>query len=255
MVLSVLSLKFQILGLKFSLCTGLFSFFTNQTRNSKPMKITEGLHAFLWTSMSANNCNTYLIDGPAKILIDPGHLNFFPQVESRLNALGIESGDIDLVVSTHGHPDHFEAARLFRTQPALFAMSLEDWRLIQRRLEQAGPASGLEDFTPDFFPGPGSLNVKGIELTIVPAPGHSPGSVALYWPDTKALFSGDVIFRDGLGRTDLPGGNGAVLKESIKKLESLDSEFLLPGHGEIIRGGVEVRANFKRVKACWFNYI
>ncbi len=205
--------------------------------------------------MSANNCNTYLIDGPAKILIDPGHLNFFHHVEDRLNALGIEICDIDLVLATHAHPDHFEAAKLFKNQPALFAMGLEDWRLVQRMREQAGPPSGLEDFTPDFFLGPGSLNVKGIELTIVPSPGHSPGSVALYWPERKALFPGDVIFRDGLGRTDLPGGNGAVLKESIRHLASLDSELLLPGHGAIIRGSAEVRSNFKRVEAYWFNYI
>ena len=205
--------------------------------------------------MSANNCNTYLIDGPAKILIDPGHLSFFPQVAGQLNALGIEVSDIDLVIVTHGHPDHFEAARYFKNQPAQFAVGFEDWGMIRRRLEQAGPASGLEDYTPDFFLGPGSLNVKGVELTIVPSPGHSPGSVALYWPERKALFSGDVIFKDGLGRTDLPGGDGAVLKESIRGLGALDSEFLLPGHGDIVRGGDQVQANFKRVEAYWFRYI
>ena len=219
------------------------------------MKIADGLHSFLWTSTSANNCNTYLIDGPAKILIDPGYLKFFPHVAGQLNALGMDIGDIDLVVSTHGHPDHFEAARLFKNQPALFAMGSEDWPLIRRRLEQAGPASGLEECTPDFFLGPGSLNIKGVELTVVPAPGHSPGSVALYWPECKALFSGDVIFRDGLGRTDLTGGNGGVLKQSIKQLETLDSEFLLPGHGEIVQGSEQVGSNFKRVEAYWFNYI
>ncbi|MDR3568691.1 MAG: MBL fold metallo-hydrolase [Syntrophobacteraceae bacterium] len=219
------------------------------------MKITDGLHAFPWTSMSANNCNTYLIDGPAKILIDPGHLSFFPHVAAQLNALGIDIGDIDLIVATHGHPDHFEAARYFKNQPALFAVGFEDWQLIRRRLEQAGPASGLEDYTPDFFLGPGSLTVKGVELTVVACPGHSPGSVALYWPERKALFPGDVIFRDGLGRTDLPGGNGAVLKKSIRELATLDSELLLPGHGDIVRGADQVRANFKRVESYWFNYI
>jgi glyoxylase-like metal-dependent hydrolase (beta-lactamase superfamily II) len=103
--------------------------------------------------------------------------------------------------------------------------------------------------------GSGDLNVKGIELKVVPSPGHSPGSVALYWPARKALFSGDVLFRDGLGRTDLPGGNGAILKQSIKQLESLDSEWLLPGHGEILQGAAGVRSNFKKVEEFWFNYI
>lgn len=221
----------------------------------KPMKITDGLYAFPWTSMSANNCNTYLIDGPAKILIDPGRFNLFQHVAGQLNALGIEIGDIDLVVSTHAHPDHYEGAMHFVNQPAPFAISFEDWQLILQTRGQPGPAFGLEDFAPDFFLGPGSLNVKGIELTAVPSPGHSPGSVALHWPERKVLFSGDVIFSDGLGRTDLPGGNSALLKESIKRLGSLDLELLLPGHGEIVQGGPQVRSNFKRVEAFWFNFI
>jgi glyoxylase-like metal-dependent hydrolase (beta-lactamase superfamily II) len=77
----------------------------------------------------------------------------------------------------------------------------------------------------------------------------------LYWPTRKALFSGDVLFRDGLGRTDLPGGNGAILKRSIKELEALDSDYLLPGHGDIVSGEAMVRSNFKRVEEFWFNYI
>jgi hydroxyacylglutathione hydrolase len=215
------------------------------------MKITDGLYAFPWTSTSANNCNTYFIDGPAKILIDPGHFNFFHHVAGELTALGVELGNIDLVIATHAHPDHFEGVMHFRNQPALFAMGLEDWNLIRRIRGQAG----LEEFTPDFFLGSGSLEVKGITLTVVPSPGHSPGSVALYWPERKALISGDVVFRDGLGRTDLPGGNGAVLKESIRRLASLDTEFLLPGHGEIVRGSARVRENFTRVEEFWFHHI
>ncbi len=219
------------------------------------MKVIDGLHAFLWTSMSANNCNTYLIDGPARILIDPGHFHLFDHVAVQLRSLGIEISDIDLVLVTHGHPDHFEAAKLFKNQPALFTLSLEDWRMIQEIGKHMGSAFDLDAYTPDFLLGPGNLNVKGVELEVIPSPGHSPGSAALYWPARKALFSGDVLFRDGLGRTDLPGGNGGALKRSIKALESLDSEWLLPGHGDIVSGGARVRSNFKRVEEFWFSYI
>ena len=219
------------------------------------MKVTDGLHAFLWTSPSANNCNTYLIDGPARILIDPGHLHLFEHVEVQLRVLGIEISDIDLVLVTHAHPDHFEAARLFKNQPALFAVSLEDWRMIQEIGKHMGPMFDLDAYTPDFLLGPGNLDLKGIRLEVIPSPGHSPGSVALHWPARKALFTGDVLFRDSLGRTDLPGGNGGALKQSIKALESLDLELLLPGHGEILSGGAQVRSNFKRVEEFWFSYI
>jgi len=218
------------------------------------MKLTDGLHAFLWTSLTENNCNTYLIDGPARILIDPGHFHLFDYVAGRLRALGIEISDIDLVLVTHAHPDHFEAVRHFKNHPALIAAGLEDWRLVQQMGEQMN-ASDPDAYTPDFFLGPGDLNVKGIELKVIPVPGHSPGSVALYWPEHKALFSGDVIFLDGLGRTDLPGGNGAILKQSIKSLEALGSQWLLPGHGDIIQGSAEIGANFKRVEDFWFKYI
>jgi glyoxylase-like metal-dependent hydrolase (beta-lactamase superfamily II) len=219
------------------------------------MKVTDGLYAFLWTSMSANNCNTFLIDGPARILIDPGHFHLFEHVAIQLRALGIEFSDIDLVLVTHAHPDHFEAVRYFKNQPALLAMSLEDWDLIKGIGKHMGPAFDLEAYTPDFFVGPGNLEVKGVELRVIPSPGHSPGSVALYWAAQKALFTGDVLFRDSLGRTDLPGGNGMVLKRSIKALEALESDYLLPGHGDIISGNDRVRSNFKRVEEYWFKYI
>jgi len=219
------------------------------------MKLADGLHVFVWNSISANNCNTYLIDGAAKILIDPGHFGLFDHVAGQLRDLDIRISDIDLVLATHAHPDHFEAVKHFKGQPARFAISLEDWRLIQWIGKHMGPAFDPDAYTPDFFLGPGNLDAKGIELKVIPSPGHSPGSVALYWPACKALFCGDVLFRDGLGRTDLPGGDGPVLKQSIKELESYDSEFLLPGHGEIIQGAADVKLNFKRVEAVWFDYI
>lgn len=219
------------------------------------MKICEGLFGFLWTSMSANNCNTYLIDGPARVLIDPGHLHLFDHVSLSLRRLGLKIADMDLVIATHAHPDHFEAVRLFRDHSVPFALSLDDWRMLEEVVRHMGPAFDLDAYTPDLFLREGSLEVKGIELRVIRAPGHSPGSVSLYWPERKALFSGDTLFRDGLGRTDLPGGSGESLKESIRSLEALDVEWLLPGHGEIVSGAERVKANFKRVEESWFGYI
>jgi hydroxyacylglutathione hydrolase len=219
------------------------------------MQIADNLHAFFWRSMSANNCNSYLIDGPARVLVDPGHAHLFSHVESGLREIGLGVDDIDLVIATHCHPDHVEAVKLFKQARALFAVHRQDWSMILEMERYLGGSGGFEAITPAFFLEEGELDVKGLQLQVVHTPGHSPGSVSLYWPDRKALFPGDVIFREGLGRTDLPGGNGATLKESIKNLSTLEVERLLPGHGEGIEGAAQVKMNFDRVEQFWFAYI
>ena len=97
--------------------------------------------------------------------------------------------------------------------------------------------------------------LDGIEMDIFHTPGHSPGSITLYWPSQKALFTGDLVFKEGLGRTDLPGGDGSKLKKSIKRLTDLDVEWLLPGHGEIISGAEKVRKNFAEIEQFYFAYV
>jgi hydroxyacylglutathione hydrolase len=219
------------------------------------MKILDNLQAFLWSSMSANNCNTYLIDGPARLLIDPGHLHLFGHVEAGLTELGLGIDDIDLVVATHCHPDHIEAVKLFKDRRASFGVHEKDWGLIKEMGKHLGASLEIDAYVPAFFLQEGDLVVKGIEFQVIHTPGHSPGSISLYWPEQKALFTGDVIFRDGLGRTDLPGGNGSTLKESIQRLAELDVQRLLPGHGDVILGAEQVGMNFERVERSWFAYI
>lgn len=219
------------------------------------MKISDGLHGFIWTSMNVNNCNTFLIDGPARVLIDPGHMRLFDHVKTGLRQVGLEPSDLDLIICTHAHPDHVEAIQWFSGTQALFALHERDWQLFQEMGGALGVSLDQESYTPDFFLEEGNLEIKGLKLEIVYTPGHSPGSISVYWPDKKALFVGDVIFKDGLGRTDLPGGDGATLKESIRKLAKLDVEYLLSGHGDVIAGADRVRKNFENVEAYWFRFI
>ena len=222
------------------------------------MELTPNLHAFLWTSPQVNNCNSYLIRSADKrILIDPGHAAYFAHVRQGLSELGLSVDDIDLVLCTHAHPDHIEAVRLFRNAPALFALHGVEWRMV----EEMGPYLkaaldvDLEGLAPDFFLTEGALQVGDIDLEVYHTPGHAPGAVTLYWPAEKALITGDLIFNGGLGRTDLPGGDGAQLKQSIRRMASLDAAWLLAGHGDVIEGVEAVKVNSARVAEEWFRYI
>jgi len=221
------------------------------------MKINKHLHAFLWRSMSANNCNTYLINGPARVLIDPGHLAQFEHVRQGLSELELALEDVDLVICTHAHPDHLEAVQLFKKVAVPFALHAVEWDLVKKMQRHMGPdmEKAIAAMTPDIFLKEGDLKVKDLCLEVYHTPGHSPGSVSLLWPEYKALFTGDVVFNQGIGRTDLPGGNGQQLKASIQKLAGLDVDLVLSGHGDLITGADAVARNFEHIKNVWFNYI
>jgi hydroxyacylglutathione hydrolase len=217
------------------------------------MQLLNNLQAFIWRNPQANNCNTYLIQGEKNILIDPGHLHLFDYVQIGLADLGLTLEQVDLVIITHGHPDHLEAVRLFK-EPTLITISRVEAGFINEWIGKYGGNAGY-DFKADFFLQAGDLKVGGRVFQVLETPGHSPGSICLYWPEEKALFTGDVIFNQGIGRTDLPGGNGALLKESIRKLAALDVEYVLSGHGEVIKGRKAVKDNFRRIEDYWFNYL
>ena len=221
------------------------------------MKVFKNLHSFVWQSMTTNNCNAYLIDGPTRVLIDPGHSKLFDHVVQGLEQLGLTITDIDLIICTHAHPDHIEAVQLFNDLPTQFAVHEDEWQWAITIGKQMGAAYGIDmnSMIPAFFLREGSLSLDGLEMNIFHTPGHSPGSISLYWPSQKTLFTGDLIFKEGLGRTDLPGGDGPKLKESIKRLTELDVGCLLPGHGEIITGAENVRKNFSEIEQFYFAYV
>jgi hydroxyacylglutathione hydrolase len=169
----------------------------------------------------------------------------------------MEIPDIGLVITTHAHPDHIEAVQLFNKTERLTAISVEEWKFVKEMRDFIDSVFGIniDAIAPKFFLQEGDLVVNGLELKVFHTPGHSPGSLSVYSPKQKVLFTGDLIFKNGIGRTDLPGGNSTLLKKSVERLRELEIEILLPGHGEIISGAKDIRTNFDTIERFWFSFL
>jgi glyoxylase-like metal-dependent hydrolase (beta-lactamase superfamily II) len=218
------------------------------------MKIVENLHAYLWQG-SDNNCNSYVFAGVLNegrhVVIDPGHLVTPFYRESGLDRLleemdrdKISPDRIGLVILTHGHPDHCEAAAAIREgNGALVGLHEAD-----------EPAYGMMGGKVDVFLQEGELDLgagAATRLQVYHSPGHTPGHVTIYWPARKVLIAGDCVFYRSTGRTDLPGGNARSLRQSIDRLSQLDIEYLLCGHAYgspgILKGKAAVQENFRYI--------
>lgn len=220
------------------------------------MKLDDDLYAYIWTDFRQNNCNSYLIGGEVPTLIDPGHQHLLDGLLTKMNADGVDPDGIKVVLNTHCHPDHMEGSAHFLKQGARVAVHADEEDFMKkvgpRFFQMLGMKAPVLDFA--FYLEEGELELGGETLQVIHTPGHSPGEVSIYWTRKKALFSGDVIFPSSVGRTDFPGGDGKLLKESIKRLSGLDAEWLLSGHGDVIKGKDAVRRNFDEVMSVYFNY-
>jgi glyoxylase-like metal-dependent hydrolase (beta-lactamase superfamily II) len=215
------------------------------------MRLLDNLYAYVWRG-SDNNCNSYVfagaLEGGGHVLVDPGHIvtPFYrePGLERLLQSMardGIAADGVGLVILTHGHPDHCEAAvALQETCRTLVAVHEADEDLFR---DLGGKV--------DIYLEEGALNLGrdvALSLEILHSPGHTPGHVTVYWPGRKVLIAGDCVFYRSTGRTDFPGGSARSLMKSIETLSKLDIEYLLCGHPYgnpgIIRGREKVRDNF-----------
>jgi glyoxylase-like metal-dependent hydrolase (beta-lactamase superfamily II) len=221
------------------------------------MKIEKDLYAYLWQNPHENNCNTYVIDGEMTVLIDPGHSRHLSRVLHQMEEDGISSEKIDLVIITHSHPDHFEGLEAFVDKPVKIAMSREEERYLLESgkflFEMMGQP--IPKFRIDFYLNEGELHLREKIFHLYQTPGHSPGSLAIYWPERKVLFTGDLIFYGGIGRTDFLEGDSKRLMQSIERMSHVDTELLLPGHGDILMGKDMVFQNYEFIRQNFYGYL
>jgi hydroxyacylglutathione hydrolase len=193
----------------------------------------------------AENCYIARQDGADRgVIVDPGE-----EAERILEAVGALGLAIDGILVTHCHFDHIGAvapvaeatgARVWCPQievPVLAdIMSYVPW-------PGFGPFDSYD--ADETVAGGEHLSLAGVEIDVVFTPGHSPGHVTYAVPEAGALFSGDVLFKGSVGRTDLPGGDWGTLLESIRGLvDSYPEETTVyPGHMGITTLGAERASN------------
>jgi len=217
------------------------------------MRLFENFYVYPWISYQENNCNTIFIDGEVPVIIDPGHTHLFNNVVEGMARDGKSPEAVKLILCTHGHPDHIEAVDLF-DNGVLRAISKEEHRYLENEGKELFLMSGcgLPKKPFKIFLREGSMKLGNNTFRVIPTPGHSPGSVCLFWEARSVLISGDTIFYMGLGRTDLPGGDIETLGKSIRKISRLNIEYLIPGHGEMLNGKKAIHKNFDLVLSEFF---
>jgi hydroxyacylglutathione hydrolase len=175
------------------------------------------------------------------VIIDPGD-----DPEAILNSVKELKLDIKLIVLTHGHIDHVGALReVKRVTGARVAIHSDDAGAIQDPM--LGARFGLQ-YTPapppDLLLKDGDkISVGDLHFSVIHTPGHTPGGICLL--GEGVVFTGDTLFQFGIGRYDLPGGDGNQLLRSIHtKLMGLpDDTIVYPGHGDESTIGTEREGN------------
>lgn len=183
--------------------------------------------------------NTYLVYDETNecIIVDAGcsNENEYNKIDEFISE---NSLSLKFIVNTHCHIDHILGNAYLANKYGVESIAnKEDLPLIERSKDMAA-AFGLNVQEP---PIPSRLVNEGDEikfgnstLLVKHVPGHSPGSIALYSENEKFVIVGDVLFKGGIGRTDLPGGSYDTLIASINdKLFTLNDDVIVySGHGE-----------------------
>ena len=195
--------------------------------------------------------NTYVVwdESLEAVVIDAGNMS--ERENDTLEQFLSERGLTPVyALNTHGHFDHLMGVEFLRQRyGAKFAVSSKDKFLVENAAQSAElfgiRAGDMPEKIDVDLEGMQSISFGQSELQIISTPGHTPGHVAFYEPNAKILFTGDTLFRESIGRTDLPGGDYSwIMKSILEKIMPLGDEVkVYPGHGETTDIGHESMYN------------
>ena len=203
------------------------------------------IHEILPVGMLQCNCSIFGDEHSHQaIVIDPGD-----NIEDVLAILEKHSLRVQAIVITHAHIDHIGgAAKLKAATGAPVLMNANDQELYDH-LDVQASWLGMEPPSRTAIDNSARdgdvLTLGPAEFRVLHTPGHTQGSISLWIPGENKLIAGDTLFRDSIGRTDLPGGNPRQILRSIEdKLLRLPEEtVVVPGHGPNTTIGREKERN------------
>ena len=188
--------------------------------------------------------NCYVVSAEHQVLlIDPACYTSYEQQQLMRYISNLQSSISNLqlsIIATHGHLDHLWGAKwatdTWHTPVLMHEADIPMAKAMQQQYDLFGIRATAESFPIE------TITNNLLPITIIHTPGHTHGSVCLYWPAEKTLLSGDTLFQMGYGRTDLPGGNMGQLITSLEHLFTLPSDVrVYPGHGDFTTIGAEKR--------------
>lgn len=189
--------------------------------------------------------NCYIIAAPNRqaLIIDPG-----AEAETILRIVKKRRLTIKAYLVTHGHMDHISAlGPLWAHIQAPVAMHGADIAWAFDPANQMLPYFSVPHRPENIdriLVGNETYHEGDFNYRVIATPGHSPGGVCFYFPDENILFSGDTLFQDSVGRTDIPGGNERQLNEALQVLVALPPHTkVYPGHGPETTIGRELDSN------------
>jgi len=203
------------------------------------------IHEILPVGLLECNCSVFGDETSREgLVVDPGE-----QIDDVLEIIERHGLHLKAIIITHAHIDHIGGAqKLKQATGAPVYMNLNDMEL-QKGLDRQAAWLGVEPPEPVAIDAPARdgdrLVIGATELLVLHTPGHTQGSISLWIPAEEKLVAGDTLFRDSIGRTDLPGGDGRQILRSIhdKLLPLPEQTVVIPGHGAKTTIGREKREN------------
>src|SRR5712671_3559229 len=192
-------------------------------------------------------CNCSIIGDEATrqaMVIDPGD-----DIDDVLAILGKHNLEVKQIVITHAHIDHVGGAMKLRAATgAPILLNQNDLALLKMLDAQAawvGMAAPGQVEIDQSVGNADTVRAGSLSANVLETPGHTEGSICLYFPAENKLIAGDTLFAGSIGRTDLPGGSFEKIIRSLhdKVLELPDDTVVIPGHGPLTTIGEERECN------------